>query len=103
MVGVLLGCGGVCFIGMLLQMFWLGRQRGDPRAPIPSPEQVRARILWHSFYANPADPRGWLPKPCGVGLTVNFRSRRNALLFAAFLVAGVLSLLLAAVCGLLCR
>jgi uncharacterized membrane protein len=101
MVRVLLGCGAVCFIGMLLQMFWLGRQRGDPRAPIPSPEQVRARILWRSFYVNPDDARGWLPKPCGVGQTVNFRSRRNALLFTALMVAGALSVLLAALVGLL--
>jgi uncharacterized membrane protein len=41
--------------------------------------------LWYSFYVNPDDPRGGVPITSGYGWTVNFRTRRNAAVFAALI------------------
>lgn len=44
---------------------------------IPNKEEMKKYILWYSFYSNPEDPRGWVPKAFGWGFTPNFRSRKS--------------------------
>jgi uncharacterized membrane protein len=52
------------------------------------------------FYSNPNDPRGWLPKPTGIGLTVNFRKQVWIYLFIFFIFGSLASasLLIYSVC-----
>lgn len=50
-----------------------------------SRDEMRRHVVWRSFYINPDDPRGWVPKLSGIGQTVNFRTRANAQIFALFL------------------
>ena len=78
---LLTACTLLPVVALVIQLAWLGR-RGDARAPELEPEEMRRHILWGSFYVNPDDPRGWVPKVSGYGWTVNFRTRGNAVLFA---------------------
>jgi len=80
---------------LLAQMAWLA-QAGERGAPALPAEDMRKHVLWHSFYANPEDPRGWVPKISGIGWTVNFRTRRNAAIFASLVLCSLAS------AGLLC-
>ena len=70
---------------LLAHMLWLGAT-GDSRAPeLPSEERKR-HYVWGLFYVNPADPRGWVPKTLGVGVTVNFRTKTQVYVFVLLLV-----------------
>ncbi len=72
---------------------WLGA-RGDAAAVRPDgkPFEIEdADLVYGLFYANPRDPRGWVPKRVGIGYTVNFRTARTARCYAAVLVATLLS------------
>jgi len=73
-----------CTVAIVVHMVWLGRQTvpDGPGEQPESQEAARAFLLWNALYVNPADPRGWLPKPVGIGYTVNFRTRGHATLFA---------------------
>lgn len=62
----------------------------------PGLEAMRPFVLWRSFYVNPADPRGWVPKTSGIGWTVNFRTRERALVFAAMIASALLAALVGA-------
>jgi uncharacterized membrane protein len=87
--GILLGVAS-----LLVMMAIFGRSE-EVEASIreePKPEEMKPYLLWHSFYANPRDPRGWLPKSSGYGWTVNFRKKEKALFF----VAGILLTLFSA-------
>jgi len=53
---------------------------------IPDKEQMKKFLVWKSFYSNPSDPRGWVPKTYGFGWTINFRSRRQIYLFIALIL-----------------
>ena len=72
--------------GMLLGAFlvYLGAmgQPGDG----PEGEAMRPFLVARSFYVNPDDPRGWVPKISGVGMTINFRTRRNAVVFVVLIL-----------------
>ena len=70
---------------------WCGMQTGT--GPVPSDAQMRAHIVWSAFYANPDDPRGWVPKTSGVGQTVNLRSAKNVMLMATLIGATLVSAL----------
>ncbi|MGE4132404.1 MAG: DUF5808 domain-containing protein [Bdellovibrionales bacterium] len=73
---------------LVLFTFYMGSQ-SQPLPPgyvPPSKEEMRKFILWKSFYVNPEDPRGWVPKTWGYGTTVNFRTRGNALAFAGLIL-----------------
>lgn len=81
---LLTGGSAVALVAMMLRI------GGPPRAHhgatnLPSPDEIRRNVLWRSFYVNPDDPRGWVPKTSGYGWTVNFRTRRNAAMFAALI------------------
>jgi len=82
---------GVQTAGVLIYMFRVSRMEptigGDESQP--DREEMKKYIVWKSFYVNPDDPRGWVPKTSGVGMTVNFRTKSRALTFAA-MVAGSL-------------
>lgn len=83
--------------GALLLPTWLAA-RAPGGDPLP-PEEMRRHVVWRSFYVNPDDPRGWVPKLSGTGWTVNFRSRANATVFGVFLgmtLVGAAGLILAA-------
>ena len=87
-IGILAATGA-----MLAHMFWLGQQTlpaGTGIVP-ETPEAARQHLVWGAFYVNPDDPRGWLPKPIGLGSTVNFRTVRQVALFVGL---GLLDLLL---------
>ena len=79
----------VWLLAIAAQMFWLHR-RGTSRHYNQTVEQMKEHILWKLFYINPDDPRAWVPKTWGPGMTVNFRSRGQAFLFA-FLIFGTLA------------
>lgn len=82
--GTLTGSSAIALLAMMLR---LGAASHLPRraAEPPTPDEMRAHILWHSFYVNPDDPRGWVPKTSGYGWTVNFRTHRNAAIFASLI------------------
>ncbi len=71
-----------------LQMLWLHRQ-GTSVHYEQNLDEMREHIVWRAFYVNPDDPRAWVPKTWGHGMTVNFRKMSHAVLFA-FLLAGAL-------------
>lgn len=82
---------GVQTVAVLIYMFRVagsGKTIGTDDE-IPDREEMKKYIIWKSFYMNPNDPRGWVPKTTGVGMTVNFRSWGQVKVFAA-LVAGSL-------------
>ncbi len=87
---------------LVLLTGWNGRAGATATdAPPLSNDEVQRHILWGAFYANPADPRGWLPKPSGFGVTPNFRTRERALVFAAIGVETLLAAIGLTVCALL--
>lgn len=69
-------------------LFWVTR---PPKAlkdkPIPSDEEVSKNIVWMFFYCNPDDPRGWVGKTHGPGITPNFRTKDNILVFLSLVAA----------------
>ena len=80
----------VALVAMMLVIANAGR---PPTADetVPTVEEQRAFVLWHAFYVNPGDPRGWVPKTMGYGKTVNFRTRRNAAVFGSLIALTMLS------------
>jgi uncharacterized membrane protein len=74
---------------LLMFTFWLGHagDRNAPRIPI---DEMRRHVVWKLFYVNPDDRRGWVPKPYGIGWTVNLRTMRNVYVFSALVVATLL-------------
>jgi uncharacterized membrane protein len=87
MLALVFACASVA--GAVSTVAWMmrcARSTGGIAGHEPTPQEVRSHVLWGSFYANPADPRGWIPKPRGIGVTPNFRTRRNALVFAALIL-----------------
>lgn len=59
----------------------------------PTRQEMRRFILWGLVYSNPDDPRGWVPKPRGVGWTVNVRSASAARGYAILAVLTIVSVL----------
>jgi uncharacterized membrane protein len=79
-------------LALVVYLIYLGR-RGpdkhyDSNLPPSTPMglDLKPFVLWNSFYMNPQDPRGWVPKISGLGRTVNFRNRLNILIFSVFLL-----------------
>lgn len=72
-------------------MLYCARQPGGVPGYVPTDEEMRAHILWRSFYVNPRDPRAWVPKTWGGGITVNFRTPARALTFAGLILMSGLS------------
>ena len=69
-------------------LFWVSRPRKDLKdKPIPSDEEVTKHIVWMFFYCNPDDPRGWVGKTHGPGITPNFRTKDNVLVFISLIAA----------------
>lgn len=67
---------------------WLSKPRKDMKeSPVPSDEEVKKHIVWMFFYCNPDDPRGWVGKTHGPGITPNFRTKDNILIFISLIVA----------------
>lgn len=62
-------------------------QPAAPDTPVPALTEMKAHLLWGLFYVNPEDPRGWVPKTSGFGYSVNFRTERNAKVFAGLILA----------------
>lgn len=75
---------------LLVFIIWMGRQTSvDPTmTPLePQGEEMKKYLYLKSFYVNPSDPRGWLPKiNPALGWTVNFRSKANARAFLLLLI-----------------
>jgi uncharacterized membrane protein len=73
----------VNFIAIMVSMLRLGRHQSNysPTGVYPDKEQMKDHVLWHSFYINPNDPRGWVPKAYGYGWTINFRTKNRAYFF----------------------
>lgn len=72
-------------------MLYCARQRGGEPGYVPTEAEVRSHIRWRSFYVNPRDPRAWIPKTWGGGITVNFRTPARAAIFAALILISTLS------------
>lgn len=72
-------------------LVWFAARVATSSSPAGTATSTPARtdmgpfLLWGSFYVNPDDPRGWVPKTNGLGWTVNFRTRENAYIFAALI------------------
>lgn len=86
---------GVQTVVLLIYTIRVGRMErtlgGDESQP--DREEMKKFIVWKSFYVNPDDPRGWVPKTSGVGMTVNFRTKSRALIFAAMVAGSLISAL----------
>ncbi|MEZ4279821.1 MAG: hypothetical protein R3F21_09440 [Myxococcota bacterium] len=80
----------VALVGWMLK-FAGTTQPAPPDQRPSSADEMKAHVLWGLFYANPADPRGWVQKSSGFGYTVNFRTERNAKIFAGLIVATAVS------------
>lgn len=91
-------------VALVSYLLWVGAQ-GQPASreqKLPTREEMRQFVLWRSFYVNPDDPRGWVPKTYGSGMTVNFRTKEQALIFAALILVcllGASGMTFAALCG----
>lgn len=72
-------------------MVYVGTHGSPDGDPIPTEDESRRHVMWGMFYVNPADPRGWLRKPTGVGYTVNFRTVANVRVFVALIVCALVS------------
>jgi uncharacterized membrane protein len=77
--------GAACALVIMILRLGATPTAGRNLSGHPSPAEMRPFVLWRSFYVNPDDPRGWVPKMTGYGWTVNFRTRRNAAVFAALI------------------
>ena len=80
----------VVLVGWMLK-FGGTTQPASPDRRLPSADEMKAHMLWGLFYANPVDSRGWVQKTSGFGYTVNFRTERNAKIFAGLIVATAVS------------
>jgi uncharacterized membrane protein len=81
-------------VALVMMLHTLGGQgKGGSNQNLPDRQEMRRHIIWKSFYVNPEDPRGWVAKTWGVGQTVNFRTKKNAGIFAGILVLTLLSAL----------
>ena len=76
-------------------MLILGRGSEAPAPSFTPPDksEMSDHLVWKLFYANPEDPRGWVPKVSGFGYTVNFRTPGKAKAFAILIAATLLSAL----------
>jgi len=77
--------GAACALVIMMLRLGATPTSGRNMSGHPSPSEMRRFVLWRSFYVNPDDPRGWVPKMNGYGWTVNFRTHRNAAVFAALI------------------
>ncbi len=77
-------------VGWMLKLGATRGVAGSEPTP-PSTEEMKSHLLWGLFYVHPGDPRGWVRKTSGPGYTVNFRTERNAKLFACLIVATLVS------------
>ncbi|MEZ4872349.1 MAG: hypothetical protein R2827_08915 [Bdellovibrionales bacterium] len=73
-------------------IIWLGQKAESNRRPSDGYEHQNNPTDWgrHTFlglfYVNPDDPRGWIPrKNPAMGVTVNFRTKKNVYIFLALL------------------
>ncbi len=86
-MGLGLGLVGLSVVGLTAQLVWLATRVGA--GAVPDDAAARRAVRW-GVYVNPDDPRGWLPKPSGVGWTVNFRAWPQAYGFFALIGAAML-------------
>jgi uncharacterized membrane protein len=91
-------------VALISYLLWVGAQwqPASPDQKLPTREEMRQFLLWRSFYVNPDDPRGWVPKTWGSGMTVNFRTKRSAGIFAGLILVCLLAaggMTVAALCG----
>ncbi len=70
---------------ILTVQFGKGQAVPDNLKHEPDSEERKKYIIWKSFYVNPNDPRGWVPKTNNLGYTVNLRTKKNAAIFAVLI------------------
>lgn len=64
----------------------------------PSDEVIKDHLVWMFFYCNPNDPRGWVGKTSGLGITPNFRNIKHIYIFLSLIgLIQFVALILAAV------
>jgi uncharacterized membrane protein len=81
-------------VALVTMLHTLGAQgKGCSIQSPPDRQEMQRHIIWKSFYVNPQDPRGCVPKTWGVGQTVNFRTKLSAGIFTEILVLALLSAL----------
>ena len=87
LAGPLLGVVAIAAaVALLTYTFWLaGLGRGDDASRGGEPASL-AHVRWGMFYVNPDDPRGWVPKPSGLGVTLNLRTEAHLRRYAALIV-----------------
>jgi uncharacterized membrane protein len=70
----------VSALALFAMASWVGAQGRSLRSHerTVEPGDMRRYLVWGLVYSNPQDPRGWVPKPRGAGLTVNARTRGAA-------------------------
>ena len=70
----------------------LGRDLNEGEKEV-SKEEMKKFVVWKSFYSNPADPRGWVPKIYFWGWTINFRSENQIYIFSSLILIDLLTAL----------
>ena len=74
---------GLLIVIVLGETVYFGAQGRKP-APgenVPTADEMRGHLVYGMFYANPDDPRGWVPKPIGYGYTINLRYKSWAAVY----------------------
>ena len=73
-------------IALVVYTFWLGGNgRGEGTSYGTEPTS-RSHVRWGLFYVNADDPRGWVPKTSGFGITPNLRTEAHLRRYAGLIV-----------------
>lgn len=85
---VLFGSVAVLFACMATAVYYSIREAKELLAGMPGYEKYR----WGVFYVNPEDPRLWVQKSCGVGMTLNY-ARPAAWFISIFFILVVVAVI----------
>ncbi len=87
---VLFGSVAVMFACIILAIFFTIREAKKLLADLPGSANYR----WGVFYVNPQDPRLWVEKSCGVGMTLNYARPAAWFISIGFILAAVAVMIL---------
>jgi uncharacterized membrane protein len=79
---ILFGSIAVMFACIIMAIFFTIREAKEILADLPESANYR----WGVFYVNPEDPRLWVEKSCGVGITLNYAKPAAWLISIGFIL-----------------
>ena len=97
---ILSSCVLLSTLALLVQILRLGMAGRVGENVELSTADMQRHLMWRSFYVNPDDSRGWVPKMYGYGWTVNFRTRKSVHVFIVFVSISLIGALLATAAAL---